>query len=31
MSRATSSHNVGEIDAFELLTDGSDIPVFAWR
>jgi glutamate decarboxylase len=25
------SHEVGEIDAFELLTDGSDIPVFAWR
>ena len=25
------SHAVGEIDAFELLTDGSDIPVFAWR
>jgi glutamate decarboxylase len=25
------SHNVGELDAFELLTDGSDIPVFAWR
>ena len=25
------SHAIGEIDAFELLTDGSDIPVFAWR
>ncbi|MBM7502839.1 glutamate decarboxylase [Agromyces aurantiacus] len=25
------SHGVGTIDAFELLTDGSDIPVFAWR
>ncbi|MFE5670403.1 glutamate decarboxylase [Agromyces sp. NPDC056523] len=25
------SHAVSEIDAFELLTDGSDIPVFAWR
>jgi glutamate decarboxylase len=25
------SHEVGEIDAFELLTDGSDIPVFACR
>ncbi|MDR5699359.1 glutamate decarboxylase [Agromyces aerolatus] len=25
------SHAVGELDAFELLTDGSDIPVFAWR
>ncbi|WP_127794963.1 glutamate decarboxylase [Agromyces sp. LHK192] len=25
------SHAIGEIDAYELLTDGSDIPVFAWR
>lgn len=25
------SHAIGEMDAFELLTDGSDIPVFAWR
>ena len=25
------SHGIGEIDAFELLTDGTDIPVFAWR
>ena len=25
------SHEIGQIDAFELLTDGSDIPVFAWR
>jgi glutamate decarboxylase len=25
------SHGVSELGAFELLTDGSDIPVFAWR
>lgn len=25
------SHGVSELDAFELITDGSDIPVFAWR
>jgi glutamate decarboxylase len=25
------SHGIGELDAFELITDGSDIPVFAWR
>jgi glutamate decarboxylase len=25
------SHGVSELDAFELVTDGSDIPVFAWR
>src|SRR4029453_348427 len=25
------SHGISELDAFELLTDGSDIPVFAWR
>lgn len=25
------SHGVGQLDAFELVTDGSDIPVFAWR
>jgi len=25
------SHGVGELDPFELITDGSDIPVFAWR
>lgn len=25
------SHGVSQLDAFELLTDGSDIPVFAWR
>ncbi|WP_394553636.1 glutamate decarboxylase [Agromyces sp. MMS24-JH15] len=25
------SHAVAQIDAFELLSDGGDIPVFAWR
>jgi glutamate decarboxylase len=25
------SHGVSQLDAFELITDGSDIPVFAWR
>jgi glutamate decarboxylase len=25
------SHGISQLDAFELLTDGSDIPVFAWR
>jgi glutamate decarboxylase len=25
------SSKIGELDAFELLSDGSDIPVFAWR
>ncbi|WP_353826980.1 glutamate decarboxylase [Agromyces sp. SYSU T0242] len=25
------SHGVSKIGAFELITDGSDIPVFAWR
>ena len=25
------SHGIGELDAFELLTEGTDIPVFAWR
>jgi glutamate decarboxylase len=25
------SSSIAELDAFELLTDGTDIPVFAWR
>jgi glutamate decarboxylase len=25
------SHGIAELDPFELLTDGTDIPVFAWR
>ena len=25
------SHQIGLMDTFDLLTDGSDIPVFAWR
>ena len=25
------SRNIGAMEAFELVSDGSDIPVFAWR
>ncbi|MDA8193547.1 MAG: glutamate decarboxylase [Thermaerobacter sp.] len=25
------AHNIGAMEMFELLTDGSDLPVFAWR